>query len=114
MTIASTQEDDAGIKTAGIKMSRNGGEKCPYCAKTCGNSGSLKNHIRYKHKEELEKSVAQTNVVEVENALVDEETIFSDVHPIAKPTAPIRKSARRRSISSHKSKSSPGFQSNFM
>ena len=87
-----------------VDRSRNGGVKCLYCEKSCGNSGSLKIHMRYKHKEELEKSASQTH--EVRNDLAEEEGIVHKDADGISTTNVIRKSARRRSISSHKSKSS--------
>lgn len=90
-----------------VERSRNGGVKCLYCEKSCGNSGSLKIHMRYKHKEELEKSASQTHEgSEVRNDLAEEEAIVHKDDDGISTTNVIRKSARRRSISSHKSKSS--------
>ena len=61
LTMVPTQEvHEIEQAVQSIEKSSIVGQKCQYCAKTCANSGSLKLHIRYKHKKELEDSSAET------------------------------------------------------
>ena len=79
------------------------GKECMYCEKTCATVGNLKQHIKYKHKEELENTAA----AEVESTFEAEGTDEQATNKgVGKSNVNIRKSVRRRSISNHKNKTS--------
>ena len=75
------------------KSAVKAGLECVYCEERCANGGNLKQHMMYKHKEEVEKA-AQS---------VEQNVVTSNVGT--------RKS-RRRSISNHKNKTSASRKQN--
>ena len=75
------------------KSAVKAGLECLYCEKRCANGGNLKQHMMYKHKEEVEKA-AQS---------VEQNVVTSNVGT--------RKS-RRRSISNNKNKTSASRKQN--
>jgi hypothetical protein len=93
-----TDEQVVQTSVAVFEKSSNAGIKCDYCEKHCANSASLKIHMRYKHKEELEKSAVPTQEVsDARNALDEEETneqIANNDEGITNTNVGIRKSTR--------------------
>ena len=53
----------------------NSGFKCPHCTKVCSNSGSLKVHMKFKHKNVLEKSLESEVTKEVDGSETTERSV---------------------------------------
>ena len=109
--------------------------KCDFCEKVCGNSGSLKQHIKSKHMDKqkhgnnscseknsvpvVEKSDSAQNVseTEVNDAIEVASQVTNEQAPRIMPNVPtseanaiaampLRRSSRRKSVGNHKKKSS--------
>ena len=105
--------------------------KCDHCEKYCGNAGSLKLHMRAKHKDmtnksldtdKAKKTLTEAEVIPRENTNLNEATTETNSKEKNKTTddqteavenannpaieGSVRRSSRRRSISNHKSKAS--------